>query len=206
MFKTLTLRGKFVLVVILMLVICFAGYFTYQYLRSEQPVTVESQSQAETPAGISLAAHNAHIGMMQNQLNEAAQQIALLKNKLPDTIIKTVPAEALKVVDKEVENSGADFAIVTDPKNPDKVVDLKEFANIAAGEDIALNQYNVFVYKKVLHDITIYPSFNGITPDGISEIEYGISKKISKNGKYVGMATSYDFDSKKAKIGLRVTF
>lgn len=206
MIKTLTERGKVILSLILFVVVCIGGYFIYQYFRPTQLVTAESQAQAETLEGISLAAHNAKVTMMQDQLNEAAKQIAELKNKKPDTVIKTVPVEVEKIVVKEVEKRGADFAIVTDPKNPDKAVDLKEVANLPAGTDISLSQYNVFAYKKVLHDITIYPSFNGVTPNGIDEVSYGISRKITNDGKYLGIVGGYEFDDKKAKIGVRVTF
>ena len=65
---------------------------------------------------------------------------------------------------------------------------------------------NYHRYKKTLKDLTVYPSFKGITPNGINEIDYGISKKISKDGKYVGLVAGYGFDDKKAKLGLRMTF
>jgi hypothetical protein len=55
------------------------GYAVYRDLHQTQLISSESQTQAETPAGISLAAHNAHIGLMQEQLDSASRQIALLK-------------------------------------------------------------------------------------------------------------------------------
>ncbi len=207
MFKSLTARGKVILSLIIFIVVCAAAVcFSYQYFQPTQLVAAESQVQAETSTGISLAAHNAKVGMMQEQLDSAAQQIAELKNKPPDTIIKTVPVEVEKVVTKYIEKNGADFAIVTDPNNPDKVVDLKDVANLPVSTDITLNQYNVFAYKKVLRDITIYPSFTGITPSGIDEVSYGVSRKITKDGKYLGLVAGYEFDEKKPKVGLRVTF
>ncbi len=207
MFKSLTARGKVILSLIIFIVVCAAAVcFSYQYFQPTQLVAAESQVQAETSTGISLAAHNAKVGMMQEQLDSAAQQIAELKNKPPDTIIKTVPVEVEKVVTKYVEKSGADFAIVTDPKNTDKQVNLKDIAKLSASTDVTLNQYNVFAYKKVLHDITVYPTFSGITPNGVNEIDYGVSRKISNDGKYLGIVAGYEFDDKKAKIGLRYTF
>jgi len=206
MFNTLTARGKIILSLIVFIAVCAAGYFIYQYFYPAQPVTPLSQSQAETPQGIDLAAHNAKVTMMQDQLDSAAKQIGELKNQKPDTIIKTVPVEVEKVVVKEVEKRGADFAIVTDPKNPDKQVDLKEVAKLPDTTPVTLNQYNVFAYKKVLRDVTIYPSFAGITPSGIGEISYGVSRKITNSGKYLGVVAGYEFDDKKGKIGLRYMF
>jgi Tfp pilus assembly protein PilO len=201
----LTARGKVILSLILFIILCIIGYGGYLHLHSE-PITAESQVQAETPAGISLAAHNAKVSMMQDQLDEAAKQIAVLKNKQPDTIIQTVPYEVEKVVIKEVEKRGADFAIVTDPKNPDIKVDLKEIAKLPANTSVTLNQYNVFAYKKVIRGVNIYPSFTGIKPTGISEVTYDVSRKISNDGKYIGVVGGYDFEDRKVKVGLRVTF
>jgi hypothetical protein len=53
---------------------------------------------------------------------------------------------------------------------------------------------------------TLKRSFTGTTPNGVSEIDYGVSRKIANDGKYLGVVGGYDFDDKKVKIGLRVTF
>ena len=124
----------------------------------------------------------------------------------PTIVIKTVPYEVGKVVTQYVKTSGADFAIVTDLANPTKQVDLKEVTKLPATTDVTLNQYNVFAYKKILRDITIYPSFNGITPSGVSEIDIGVSRKITNNGVYLGAVDGYDFESRKIKAGLRLTY
>jgi hypothetical protein len=201
----LTARGKVILSLILFITLCVIGYCGYLHLHTK-PITSESQAQAETPQGVGLAAQNAKVAMMQDQLDEAAKQIALLKNKQPDTIIQTVPYEVEKVVIKEVEKNGANFAIVTDPKNPDKKVDLKEIAKLPADAPVTLNQYNVFAYKKVIRGVNIYPSFTGIKPSGVSEVTYDVSRKVTNDGKYIGVVGGYNFDDKKAKIGLRITF
>lgn len=203
---TLTARGKIIFSLILIIVLAIAGYCLYKHLHPAQIATGESQVQAETPAGISLAAHNAHVRLMQDQLDQASEQIAYLKDKKPDTIIKTVPYEVEKVVIKEVATRGADFAIVTDPSEPTKKVDLKEVAKLPDATTVNLSQYNVFAYKKILKGMNIYPKFEGIKPVGLSEITGDISRKISKDGKYLGLVAGYEFDDKKAKLGLRVTF
>ena len=202
----LSARGKIILSLIIFLIVCVAGYIAWQYLHSVQPVTGESQVQAETPQGIDLAAHNEQVKMMQDQLDEAAQQIAELKNKPPETVTKTVPVEVEKVVTQYVEKQGADFAIVTDPKNSDKSVDLKEIEKLPANTPVTLNQYNVFAYKKVIRGINVYPRFTGLTPSGVSEITVDVSHKITNDGKYLGVAGGYEFDDKKAKLGLRYSF
>jgi len=71
---------------------------------------------------------------------------------------------------------------------------------LPASTDLTLNQYNILAYKKVIRDITIDPPFSGITPNGINEADYGVSRKITNDGKYFGVVGGYDFDNKKLKL------
>lgn len=206
MWANLSTRGKTYAYVVIALVLCIARYFAYQYFHPAQLVTGESQQQAETPVGISLAAHNADVGLMQDQLDQASREIARLKGLPPDVVIKTVPYEVEKTVTQYVKSSGADFAIITDPKNPDKVVDLKEVAKLPATTPVTINAYNVFAYKKAIRDVTIYPSFNGITPSGVNEVAYSVNRKITNDGKYIGLSVAYDVPDKKTMVGLKYIY
>jgi hypothetical protein len=189
----------------LLVLIGIGGYFTWRYFQ-KAPVTGESQKQAETPQGVEQAAHNAQVKMYQEQLEEAARQIAALKSRPPDTIIKTVPVEVVKTVETERQKRGADFAIVTDPQQPDKAVDFKKIEKLPADTEVNLNQYNVYAYKKVIRGVNIYPKFEGFRPTGIAEVTADVSRKISNDGKYIGVVGGYDFEHKKAKVGVRLTF
>lgn len=190
------------------LLLIVAGWLLYQHFHETQPITVESQQQAETPAGVELAAKNAHITMLQSQLNEASKQIAYLKNKPPDTIIRTVPVEVVKNVEVERQKSGADFAIVTDPKQPDKPVDLHQVEKLPVDTQVTLNQYNVHAYKKVTRGINVYPDWGAAANRKLKldEVTADVNRKISKDGKYIGVIAGYDFEHDKAKVGLRYSF
>lgn len=107
---------------------------------------------------------------------------------------------------KEVATRGADFAIITNPAEPTKKVDLKEVAKLPDATTVNLSQYNVFAYKKILKGMNLYPKFEGVKPVGLSEITGDISRKISKDGKYIGITAGFQFEDKKTKLGLRVTF
>jgi Tfp pilus assembly protein PilO len=204
--KNLTTKQKWIVAAIALVVLGIGGYLIWAHMHPPQLATGESQQQAETSQGVEQAAHNAHVKMYQDQIDEAARQIAMLKNQKPDTIIKTVPIEVEKTVIKEVEKRGADFAIVTDPKQPDQKVDLKEVAKLPASTPVELNQYNVYAYKKVIRGVNIYPKFNGLTPYGVSEVTVDVSRKINKDGKYIGAIGGYDFDDKKIKAGIRFSY
>ena len=204
MLNNLTVRNKTILYVVIALCIAIAGYFAYQYFNPAQPVTTLSQQQAETTRGVKQAADNAHIKLLQDQLKQTSEQIAILKNQKPDTIIKVVPVEIIKTIETERVTRGADFAIVTDPTNPTKVVDLKEVAKLPASTPITLNEYNVQAYRDHLTGFNIYHSFTSALP--ISEVSVDYSKKVTKDGKYVGVVGAYDVEHSNIKAGLRVTF
>lgn len=160
-----------------------------------------SQDDAETPVGVSQAAQQATVTLSQSQLDEAARQIAEMKNQQPATVTQTVVKKAPVVVERERKKAGADFAIVTDPKNPDKRVDLSQYDQETP---IQLNQYNVKAYRKVIRGVTYYPQ--SATDWQPKEISVDLSRRITDDGQYIGVVVGYDFDRDKAKVGLRFTF
>lgn len=98
--------------------------------------------------------------------------------------------------------------IVTDPKQPDKTVDLKEIEKLPADTSVTLNQYNVFAYKNVIRGVNVYPDWSE-TARGkfkIAEVTADVSRKIAKDGKYIGVTAGYDFKHDRAKVGLRYSF
>jgi Tfp pilus assembly protein PilO len=198
--KVLPTKIKVAIAILVIALLCLVGYNIYKHFTSK-PVTYESQQQAETPQGIKDAANNAKVDMMQSQLDEAAKQIALLKNKQPDTITHTVVQQVPVVVERERQSSGADFAIVIDPKNPDQKVDLSQYKET---DPVVLNQYNVHAYKKVLRQIDYAPK--NIDDWSVKEVGYSVSRKISNDGKYLGVAVDHDFDDKKTTVKLRYTY
>ncbi|WP_371374324.1 hypothetical protein [Sporomusa aerivorans] len=205
---SLTKRHAVILLGVVLLVVV-AGWVLYQNYYQPQTVTGESQQQAETPAGVGQSADNARVKMLESQLAEAALQIAELKNKPPDTIIQTVPVEVEKVVIKEVEKRGANFAIVTDPANPDKTVDLTEVASMPEGTTVNLNQYNVYAYRKVIRGFNIIPDWSESVKKAsprIQELTFDASRRITKDGKYLGGVVGYDFKHDEAKAGIRYSF
>ncbi|MDF2634154.1 MAG: hypothetical protein K0R78_1028 [Pelosinus sp.] len=198
---------RYVVVMIVVALLGGVGYYYWQQY-TKKSVIYESQKQSETASGVALAAKEAHIYMLQSQLEEAAGQIAALKNKPPDTIIKTVPVEVLKVIEVERKKRDADFAIVTNPNEPDKKLDSKEIEKLSPDTQITLNQYNVYAYKKIVRGVTIYPDWSKTIHGNLKlqEISADISKKMSKDGKYIGVALGYNVEDSKFKLGLRYTF
>lgn len=166
-----------------------------------QKVTVEQQTQAQTEAGVEKAADNAQIPVSREQAQDAAQEIRYIyeHDTKPEYTIITTGGDVEKQAQAAQERAGADFSIVasTDgaPANT---------ASISKDKPVELNQYNVQAYKQVLHTIEVSPDIEG--GRGIAEVGYSVSRKVSSDGKYLGVGASYNFDNDKAYVKMTYTW
>ena len=177
------------------------GFLVWHFTHPPQTVTTESQVQAETPAGVTLAADNAHVGLSADQSQQTADKIKYIYSHdvQPVYTITTVGDKAQTCSQKAQEAAGADFSIVTDKYDQTKHTSLK---TLPASSTVELNQYNVQAYKKVLHTVDVGTS----DAKSVGEVGYTVSKKISKDGKYLGVGASYNFDNEKAMVKLSYTW
>lgn len=166
-----------------------------------QKVTVEPQTQAQTEAGVEKAADNAQVPVSRQQAQDAAQEIRYIyeHDTKPEYTIITTGGDVEKQAQAAQERAGADFSIVasTDgaPANT---------ASISKDKPVELNQYNVQAYKKVLHTVEVSPDIEG--GRGIAEVGYTVSHKVSRDGKYLGVGASYNFDSNKTYVKMTYTW
>ena len=165
-------------------------------------MTTESQTQAETPAGVTQAADKAQVSISPSQAQEAASQIRYIYTNsiIPQYTITTTGANAEKQAQAAQNNAGADFSIITNKSNPNTKTDLK---TLPASSTVELNQYNVQAYKKILHTIEVVPD---IQNKSVDEVGYTVSRKISNDGKYIGIGASYNIDDHKTMVKLSYTW
>lgn len=165
-----------------------------------QKVTVEPQVEAQSEAGVEKAADNAKVPVSRQQAQDAAQKIRYIyqHDEPPEYTIVTTGGDVEKQAQAAQERAGADFSIVasTDgaPANT---------ASISKDKPVELNQYNVQAYKKVLHTVEVSPDIEG---RGIAEVGYSVSRKVSSDGKYLGVGASYNFDNDKAYVKMTYTW
>lgn len=183
-------------------VLICAAFLIYRHFHQPEPVTTESQTQAETPAGVEQAADKAQVSISPPQAQEAASQIKYIYTNsiIPQYTITTTGANAEKQAQASQEAAGADFSIVTDKYNPTKQTSLK---TLPASSTVELNQYNVQAYKKILHTIEITPD---IQDKSIDEVGYTVSRKISSDGKYIGIGATYNIDDHKTMVKVSYTW
>ena len=198
--RSMVKKYPYLLAIAAIVLVCIAGYFVW-HSKQAQPVTTETQVQAETPAGVTQAADKAQVSISPSQAQEAASQIKYIYTNsiIPQYTITTTGANAEKQAQAAQEAAGADFSIITDKYNPTKQTSLKTFP---ASSTVELNQYNVQAYKKVLHTVDVGTS----DAKSVGEVGYTVSKKISKDGKYIGVGASYNFDDEKAMVKVSYTW
>ncbi len=182
-------------------VVIAIGFLVWHLAHPPQTVTTESQQEAQTPAGIQQAANKAFVPISNDQSKEAAEQIRYIyaNNTPPQYITYTTVQQAPDAEKIAQEKAGADFSIVTDATAPAKKADI---SSLPANAPVTLNQYNVQAYKKVLHTVDVGTS----DAKSVGEVGYTVSKKISKDGKYIGVGASYNFDNEKAMVKLSYTW
>lgn len=166
-----------------------------------QKVTVEPQSEAQTETGVEKAADSAQVPVSRQQAQDAAQEIRYIyqHDDPPEYTIVTTGGDVEKQAQAAQERSGADFSIVT--SKDDSKADV---ASISKDKPVELNQYNVQAYKKVLHTVEVSPDIDG--GRGIAEVGYTVSRKVSRDGKYLGVGASYNFDNDKAYVKMTYTW
>ena len=166
-----------------------------------QKVTVEPQTQAQSEAGVEKAADNAQVPVSRQQAQDAAQEIRYIyeHDTKPEYTIVTTGGDVEKQAQAAQERAGADFSIVASQGGS-----KADVASINKDKPVELNQYNVQAYKKVLHTVEVSPDIEG--GRGVAEIGYTVSRKVSRDGKYLGVGASYNFDSNKAYVKMTYTW
>lgn len=194
--KTLCLH---ILSIVLAAVLLF---LLYHHLNPPQTITRETQEQAETTQGIQTAAQAAQVPIDIQQAHTAAQEIKRIADSgtAPSYVTYTTVQQAPAAEKAAQEKAGADFSIVTNKDSPGKTADLSK---MPASTPVTLNQYNVQAYKKVLHTIDIAPDIRNKT---IDEVGYTVSRKISSDGKYIGIGATYNIDEHKTMVKVSYTW
>lgn len=166
-----------------------------------QKVTVEPQSEAQTETGVEKAADNAQVPVSRQQAQDAAQEIRYIyqHDDPPEYTIITTGGDVEKQAQAAQERAGADFSIVASQDGS-----KADVASINKDKPVELNQYNVQAYKKVLHTVEVSPDIEG--GRGVAEIGYTVSHKVSRDGKYLGVGASYNFDNNKAYVKMTYTW
>lgn len=189
-------KEKYIFLFVIMLLAMIAlGYEVYAYLHPPEPVSSISQHEAQTIHGVKESAEKADVNLDNSQAKEVVEKVKYIYDtkQEPVYIVETVGDKLPIVVEKEKEAVGADFAIVTDPNEPDKEIKIEE---LPADTKVELNQYNVQAYKKVLRQVEIG---RDISSNNVI-IGASVSRKITNDGKYLGIGIQHETTNNKTYV------
>ena len=191
------IRAGAALVVVLL--IAATGQWLYnRYFKADETIVQESQTTVETLAGVQKAAEKAGVTVDSTQARTVAKEIKYIyeTQKEPVYVVQTTGWKAEAAASEARKEAKADFAIITDKNDPDKQVNLAELKK-DKDQPVELNQYNIQAYKPVIRTISIAPDIN---ERGVRQVDFSISKKITKDGQYVGVGVGYDIVDKRALV------
>jgi hypothetical protein len=184
-------RRSLVAVIALLIIAYGAGWLLWQHFHPPEPVTMESQQQAETSQGVERAAQKGDVPISAGQSKQIAKEIKPAVHEKPVAVVKTTGKDLSATINKEVKKSGADFAIVTNPKEPDKSVDVKK---IPDNQPVILNQYTIHALHAHQWSVGYYDRQN---------CEVSWQMRIANTGGYIGPSVLHT--NGKTYVGVRIS-
>lgn len=129
-----------VALIVAIILLAIGAYFLWAHFHPAQPVTYESQQQAETPQGVQKAADSAQVPITKRQAAEISQYIHENANAPPIATEVTTGARLEQQAANALKLNHADFAILTDPVKPAQKPAVKR------GDSVTVNEYLVKAY------------------------------------------------------------
>lgn len=163
-----------------------AGYCIYNALKPADKTPIIKSEQLQTANQIKQAADNAGVSL-------SDEQSKIIQDKIQDAKpAGSVPATAgtvQQVAEQQRQQNGSDFA----PVVSDSVI-----SKLPDDTPIELNQYHIYAAPKVQHEIGL--KLDAESSSHISGVSYGIKRRITEKGQYIGARLEYDWENKEAEV------
>ena len=163
----------------------------YHYFVSPDKVPIVTPEDVKTGSSVKDVAAGAGVNLSSGQAAEIANKI---KNAKPAGSVYTTAGNLKDTAAELQQKNGSDFApVVTD----------KDLSKIDKNTPVELQQYHVYAAPKVLREVGLKADTSG---KGVGGISYGIKRRISAEGKYIGVRADYDWQDKEAAVWLTYTY
>lgn len=163
-----------------------AGYCIYNALKPADKTPIIKSEQLQTANQIKQAADNAGVSLSDEQSKIIQDKIQDAK---PTGSISATAGTVQQVAEQQQKQQGSDFA---------PVVSDGELSKLPDDTTINLNQYHIYAAPKVQHEIGL--KLDQKSGSHISGISYGIKRRITEKGQYVGARIDYDWKDKEAAV------
>lgn len=163
----------------------------YHYFVAPDKVPVVSMEEVKTGSSVKGVAASAGVNLSADQAAEVADKI---KKAKPAGSVNTTAGNLKDTAKQMQQQSGSDFApVVTD----------EDLSKIDKDVPVELQQYHIYAAPKVLREVGLKAGTDGNAVAGVS---YGIKRRISAEGKYIGVRADYDWKEKEAAVWLTYTY
>lgn len=163
-----------------------AGYYIYNALRPADKTPIIKSEQLQTADQIKQTAANAGISLSDEQAKNIQDKIQDAK---PTSSVPATAGTVKQIAEQQRQLSGSDFAPVVSDNNLSKLPE---------DTPIELKQYHIYAAPKVQHEVGL--KLDAESNSHISGISYGIKRRITEKGQYIGARVDYDWQDKEATV------
>lgn len=163
-----------------------AGYILYNELKPAEKTPIIKSEQLQSTGQIKKAADNAGVSLSDEQAKNIQDKIQDAK---PAGSVSATVGTVQQVAEQQRQQQGSDFAPVVSDSDISKLPD---------DTPIELNQYHIYAAPKVQHEIGL--KLDAESSSHVSGISYGIKRRITEKGQYIGARVDYDWKEKEAEV------
>lgn len=169
-----------------------AGYCIYNALKPAEKTPIIKSEQLQTADQIKQTAANAGVSLSDEQAKNIQDKILDAK---PTGSVPATAGTVQQVAEQQRQLNGSDFAPVVSDSDLSKLPD---------DTPIELNQYHIYAAPKVQHEIGV--KLDQESSSHISGVSYGIKRRITEKGQYIGARVDYDWKDKEAAVWATYTW
>lgn len=167
-------------------VIGIAICFIYNEMKPADKTPYIKEENLKTETGIKKVADKAGISLSDEQTKIIQDKIQYAETA---GSVSATAGTVQQVAEQQRRQQGSDFAPVVVDDNLSKLPD---------DTPIELNQYHIYAAPKIQHEIGV--KMDADSGSHVSGISYGIKRRITEKGQYVGARLEYDWENKEAEV------
>lgn len=163
-----------------------AGYCIYNALKPADKTPIIKSEQLQTANQIKQAADNTGVSLSDEQSKIIQDKIQDAK---PAGSVSATVGTVQQVAEQQRQQNGSDFAPVVSDGDLSKLPDETP---------IELKQCHIYAAPKIQHEVGL--KLDQESSSHISGVSYGIKRRITEKGQYIGARVDYDWKDKEAAV------
>lgn len=162
------------------------GYCIYNKLKPAEKTPIIKSEQLQAAEQIKQTAANAGVSLSDEQAKNIQNKIQ--HAEAAGSVLATA-GTIQQVAEQQRQRNGSDFAPVVSDSDMSKLPD---------DTPVELKQYHIHAAPKVQHEVGV--KLDQESGSHISGVSYGIKRRISEKGQYIGARVDYDWKDKEAAL------